>query len=307
MVRSRLKKQHLIVFTVLLLLFTLLLLKNAWLSDDAYITFRTIDNFVDGYGLRYNIVERVQTYTHPLWMFLLTAFYLLTDEIYYTAIFLSVAVSLAAAILIFVSTSERKWGVLALVALASSKAYIDYSTSGLENPLSHLLFVVFIIHFLKSKPTTRSLLLLSAVTAFAALNRLDTILVYLPAIVYFSWRVSGKKKFATLLLGFSPLVLWEIFSLFYYGFPFPNTAYAKHGTGVATCDLIAQGLYYLWQSFTTDPLTLTVIVLSLIVALYRRERHTLLIASGILLYLLYISKSDQLHKPCGRCAECFGR
>ena len=46
-------------------------LSQAWVSDDAFITFRVIDNFVNGYGLRWNVDERVEVYTHPLWMLLL--------------------------------------------------------------------------------------------------------------------------------------------------------------------------------------------------------------------------------------------
>ena len=52
--------------------FFLLLIRTAWLDDDAYITFRTIDNFLNGYGLRWNTINRVQAYTHPLWMMVIT-------------------------------------------------------------------------------------------------------------------------------------------------------------------------------------------------------------------------------------------
>ena len=52
--------------------------RSAWLMDDAFITFRTIDNFVHGYGLTWNTTERVQAYTNPLWMFLVSAFYFAT-------------------------------------------------------------------------------------------------------------------------------------------------------------------------------------------------------------------------------------
>ena len=38
-------------------LYILVLLQNAWLCDDAFITFRTIDNFVHGYGLTWNVAE----------------------------------------------------------------------------------------------------------------------------------------------------------------------------------------------------------------------------------------------------------
>src|SRR5712692_3374466 len=51
------------------------IVKDAWFNDDSYITFRTVDNFVNGYGLTWNIDERVQVYTHPLWMFLLSMVY----------------------------------------------------------------------------------------------------------------------------------------------------------------------------------------------------------------------------------------
>ena len=45
----------------LLILFTFIFLLNAWVCDDAYITFRTIDNFLHGHGLRWNVAERVQS------------------------------------------------------------------------------------------------------------------------------------------------------------------------------------------------------------------------------------------------------
>ena len=54
------------------LVFGVLLIRTAWLDDDAYITFRTVDNVLHGYGLRWNVVDRVQAYTHPLWMMAMT-------------------------------------------------------------------------------------------------------------------------------------------------------------------------------------------------------------------------------------------
>ena len=40
---------------------------QAWVSDDAFITFRVIDNFVNGHGLRWNVDERVEvTQIHQL-------------------------------------------------------------------------------------------------------------------------------------------------------------------------------------------------------------------------------------------------
>ena len=79
----------------IIMLFAFVITKNAWISDDAYITFRTIDNFINGYGLTWNVGHRVQAFTHPLWMFLNAAAYFLTDEIYFTTLFISILLSIA--------------------------------------------------------------------------------------------------------------------------------------------------------------------------------------------------------------------
>ena len=57
------------------MILTFRLLTTAWLCDDAYITFRVVDNLPGGFGLRWNTFERVQAYTNPLWMLLVTPLY----------------------------------------------------------------------------------------------------------------------------------------------------------------------------------------------------------------------------------------
>ena len=58
-------------FFLLLLMFGWVFYVTAWVTEDAFITFRVIENLLNGYGPRWNIDERVQVFTHPLWMFLL--------------------------------------------------------------------------------------------------------------------------------------------------------------------------------------------------------------------------------------------
>ena len=53
---------------ILLALFLLVAVNCAWICDDAYIGFRVADNFAHGYGLTWNVAERVQVYTCPLWI-----------------------------------------------------------------------------------------------------------------------------------------------------------------------------------------------------------------------------------------------
>jgi arabinofuranosyltransferase len=144
--------------------------------------------------------------------------------------------------------------------------------------------------FVSGVRSPRLLLQLGFVTSLIALNRQDALLLVLPALLYtcygLPWRTVGLR----LALGFLPLILWEMFSLFYYGFPFPNTAYAKLNTGIAAGVLIAQGLSYLINSLRSDPLTLAVCAAALALTLVRRNRTGLLLASGMLLYILYTVK-----------------
>ena len=69
-----------------------------------------------------------------------------------------------------------------------------------------------------------------------------------------------------MLAGLMPLILWEGFSLLYFGFIFPNTYYTKLYTGIPSSEYIAQGIRYLENSFHLDPITLCVIVSSVILA-----------------------------------------
>jgi len=115
---------------------------------------------------------------------------------------------------------------------------------------------------------------------------------------------------AALAIGLLPLAAWEIFSLVYYGFPLPNTAYAKLSTGIPSGELWAQGWRYFTHTLRFDPLTLVVILaaLALPFAVRRRVLHrppsrgqpagfigddarrAFAVVVGIALYLLYILK-----------------
>jgi arabinofuranosyltransferase len=288
-----------------LLAFAFIFLRTAWVGDDVYITLRTVDNFVNGYGLTWNVAERVQSYTHPLWMFLLTALYLPTRDAYLTALFASFLASLATFWLV---ARNRSFAALGVLTLLLSKAFTDYSASGLENPLTHLLLALFFIAFIEKESSTFRLALLAALIA---LNRQDAILFVLPVLAYTlvvpSLRApqgrsnplvrggtasAGEHPLTVtvrqLFLGFLPLLLWELFSLFYYGFPFPNTYYAKLGSGIPTSELIPQGFVYFLDSFQRDPLTLTVIAAALLLSLWRGGTRERLLALGSLLYLAYV-------------------
>lgn len=290
-VRSRYFTVSFGLLALALLAFAVVLIRTAWVNDDAYITFRTVDNFLHGYGLRWNVNERVQAYTNPLWMFLISAVTVFTREYYLTVIGVSVVVSLGAVgLLAFGVARSRGLAILAVTALISARAFVDYSTSGLENPLTHLLLVAFAVVFFRVQWTSRTLVLLSLLAALAMLNRMDTILFFAPALVYV-W-CSERSLRATLLLaaGFAPFVAWEFFSLVYYGFLVPNTAFAKLGTGIDGGLMIRQGLSYYRYTIEHDPVTLPLVALGVFAAFASRRGRDAALAAGLVLYLVYIVK-----------------
>lgn len=137
----------------LVILFIILLFRTAWLCDDAFITYRTIDHWIDGRGLVFNLGERVQAYSHPMWMLTIAFLYWVSGDIYFTPILASIFLStLAVSLLAFRIAEDRTQAILCLLVLLSSQAFIDYSTSGLENPLTHLLLALFGAEFLRKAP-----------------------------------------------------------------------------------------------------------------------------------------------------------
>ena len=293
------RRQKFIIALPFFVWFVWAVIQTAWVSDDAYITFRSIENFIHGYGPIFNIGERVQTFTHPLWFLLQSlANWIIglwkdnplgTSRLYYINILLSVAISGLTA-LVYLIAADGKNAALGLTVFALSKAFVDYSTSGLENPLSHLLLVVFLAVYLQDKQKSDlQLYLLSCLAALSGTNRVDLILLFLPALFYLFWVSTDRLKTLRIFaLGFLPLILWETFSIFYYGFPFPNTAMAKLNTGISLMRAMEQGVIYYLNSLRLDPLTQAVIYISIILCLFKRDNAQRAMILGVLLYLFYI-------------------
>ncbi len=76
------------VLLVSFLVFCVALLRTAWIGDDALITMRTVHNWHGGHGMVWNVGERVQTFTHPLWMLVLSAVTGVTGEYFFTVLWL---------------------------------------------------------------------------------------------------------------------------------------------------------------------------------------------------------------------------
>ena len=286
-----------VVVAGLLLILLTLIIKSAWLGDDFYIGARSLDNFLNGHGLRWNVIERVQVFTAPFWFLGVTACYAITGEVFLTTIVLSVATSLAA-VFIVVRYAATTWAAAAagLAVLISSRAFLDYTTSGLENPLSYLLTALFCVAFSRGPIDRRMLQKLILLSALIGFNRLDLMLMLFPVVAFVAWTVWRNKivtfgRLARDSVIFSlPLSLWLAFSIVYYGYPFPNTYYAKLSTGIPRGEQLVQGFLYYLSSLSADPVTLLVLGLAAAALLLSGKARFIAAGIGVVLYLGYVVK-----------------
>jgi arabinofuranosyltransferase len=288
-----------VVSTVALLL---LVFRDVWVGEDTFITFRTIDQFVHGAGLRWNPDERVQSYTHPLWMLSNIPLYWLIREICTTVTVTALACT-AATWLVIANRFRRRPGLLLLAVflpLAASRSFLLYSSSGFENALSHLCYAVFAVLFLSAAdrdevPWGR----LALAAALGMTNRLDTALVYAPPLLFLVLVHRRGIRWSRLLAGFAPVLGWLLFSTFYYGFPLPNTALAKLPAGIPRRVLVDHGVSYVAKLLVLDPVGFVVIVagaavtLGGLVGIVRdredpRPRALASLGLGLLLYCAWV-------------------
>jgi arabinofuranosyltransferase len=264
--------------------------RTAWISDDAAITLRTVLNVTHGFGLTFNIAERVQTYTHPLWMGVLTLGYLVIRNVYVTTFAAGMIGSIVAYWLAVTRAISPAQASAAAIVLLFSQAFVDFSTSGLENPLFNVLVAAFLALFLRTgMPSGRRLAGLWGLTALLYLTRPDAVLVVAPLLALATWSVRKPAVIVrSLLLGSIPAIAWTLFAILYYGFPFPNTAYAKLAMGIDPGELRVQGLLYLLDSFDRDPITLTTIASAAAIAAFQRSTGARALAVGVILYIGYV-------------------
>lgn len=220
-----------------------MVLAYAWVCDDAFITFRVVDQVLAGNGPVFNAGERVQAFTHPLWLVLLLVGGAVGMPLYYWAIALGLACSFATFHLLGRLLPPRILLVVCAVLL-TSPAFLEFQTSGLENPLTHLLIAAML-----SVAATRGAAGAPALVLLAALlllNRLDLAPLVGPLLAILAVRRPIS------LLGLLPLVLWLAFATLYYGSPLPNTAYAKVAFSVPVA--LAHGFSYVADFVTHEPL-----------------------------------------------------
>jgi arabinofuranosyltransferase len=269
----------------------------AWVTEDAYIAFRSLEQLFAGNGPRWNPHERVQAFTSPLWFWYLAVFRVFSGNVFVNAIVASAVLFLPTLWLIRKMLGDPLKWLAALLVLVCSIGFLDYATSGLENPLGYFLIVVFLMGYYRvfreddeaSRKRSLGLLLVTAGAMLVCRHDLATLVA--PPVGFAVWRYrhcfSGKQWLGVASVAAAPLLVWSAFSLVYYGSLLPNTAYAKLNTGVPRPDLIRQGLRYIEVCLRQDSISVLVVFAGVVAAL-RGPAHQRWIGGGILVNVAYV-------------------
>ncbi|OGU73026.1 MAG: hypothetical protein A3H45_13210 [Ignavibacteria bacterium RIFCSPLOWO2_02_FULL_55_14] len=237
-----------------------------WLGDDIFITFRYIDQWFVGNGLVYNVGERVEGYTHPLWLLVLAVWKWLGGELTTGAWLLGVVSFSALLVSICYASfrlSRRPWFAFSSAALALVLHHdmLVWATGGLETSLFTLLvtltvLVPTLLHVSADKKAVAT----GALLTLGVLTRPDGVVIapVVAGYMLFEARAGGKavhelRRLAILIAAPAVIVLapYAVWKLAYYGDLLPNTYYAKSGGG----SYFRQGFTYIGYYLDAYPST----------------------------------------------------
>ncbi len=234
---------------------------RAWVCDDAFITFRHVVHCLSGHGPVFNVGERVQGFTHPLWFLLLLAGAALFD-VYAVAVTLGLVLTAALVALLVRLYRGRRQALLALAAaviiLLGSRAFVEYQTSGLETSLTNALVVALLgaaLRHAASPSDPPPVGMLTLLGSLLLMTRPDHLMISGPVLAWAlvqAVRRRGRRPLMRVGAALLPMLLWYAFATIYYGSPLPNTAYAKVALPLPVA--AAKGRHYVRDYAAHEPI-----------------------------------------------------
>lgn len=252
-----------------------MLAKSYYVCDDALISFAIAENFFRGYGFTYNILERVQVQTNPLWTAVLVPLRWITGEYHYSSMFLTLGLIGWIFYRGHRFFNNANTTILLLLSFITSRALLSISGTGLEVPLSFVLVLETFIAF-HHPEERRKTFWVTFWGALAVVNRLDLSLIVFPLSLMTlikSTHEPTKERIQQFFLGGVPIMLWLMFALIYYGSIFPNTYYAKvGGLTFPQSAKIWSALAYLQAMIQREHVGLLILALPPILFLYKEGK-----------------------------------
>ena len=220
-------------------LFVLLAVAVLWpyrhfAGDDAYITFRFVQNFATGSGFSFNPDQPTYGSTAPLWVFMLAGLNRLGLEIPTAAHLLNWLFTIANAALFFrlacVYLGRSPAAAVAALLFVADPWFVRWSLSGMENALALCLLVGLLLSQAHSRNTGRVNWLAPVLGALGALCRPEMSLLggllVLDALLFERRRLLANLT--AIVVAYVVIVTpWVVYALLVFHSPIPNTITAK--------------------------------------------------------------------------------
>lgn len=272
-------------------------------SDDAFISFRYARNWAEGLGPVWNAGERVDGYTNFLWTGLLAAAAKLGLPLPKTASWAGFAAGVG--VLGAVIATGRRWPeslpsgmqrwlpLAAILLLVANGAFSAWAYAGLETTLFTALVVLGAYLHLREEDDTTRLPWSGLALLAAALTRPEGVLFFAVtgAFKAFGWWRAGRPSgLLRWIVGWAALFLVPFAVYFawhwaYYDYPFPNSFYAKVGSGMAQ---YRRGLNYVAEFGREYGGLLVVFVPVVLVAWPERRRQSAYLITLLLAWAAYV-------------------
>ncbi len=233
-----------------------------WVDEDAFIDFRIIDNLVAGQGLVFNVGERVEVTSDPLWLFSLTG---LHEVIPFVSLeWLSVILGLLCTAGGFVAggraaqrlgrSRHEGWVFpLGLVMVSAVAGVWEFATSGLEMSMVFLWLGLSFAALVRVEQRRRRAAPVGLLLGLGVLIRpelalmsvvlLAALLVVVSAPGWASGRGRVGRGIGVLVAAAAVPLAYQLFRMSYFALLAPNTGLAK----AAGSAWWSQGFTYLWN------------------------------------------------------------
>lgn len=271
---------------------------SGYAVDDAYISFRYLDNLLDGVGLVFNAEERVEGYTNLLWILLLIPWRMLGLSPETAALMLNVFCTVLLFLGVYhsarrLSDGRTQAGWIAVILLAGFGSLAFWIGAGLETLCVATLVAMANYRLIKRGGFSAGAALLFGMAAItrpdAVIFAVVALLVYLPYGKGFKSRVMldyARYVAIFLILPVAQLV----FRWIYYGEWLPNTYFAKIHPDAEL--MWRFGFAYFKRFEYAGGILLTLLpVIGLLTAAFRHKgRLALLLFGQSVLFVLYVIK-----------------
>lgn len=269
---------------------------RAYITDDAFISFRYARNLISGGGLAFNPGDPVWGYTNFLWTMVLALFARAGVEILAAARGIGVACNVLCVLLVMKGLSRKSsgldpWRWMAGALLATHAAFVMQGASGLETSFFTALVLGAVHSYASARESRneRGFLTAGLLLAAATLTRPEGLFLFGGFVAHAALDperpvVGRRRATLRLLLGYVPVVALFVVGMHaLYGSYWPNSLDAKVGF---SSEQLLRGFHYLRRFTQTYPVPMGILLVGLlgIRGSVSSERLILGIAWGAILF-----------------------